>query len=120
MPATTSTLPLSEPLLLRHDADGIATLTLNRPQQRNALSIGLMGALQDELDRIKGDRAAKVVVLAAAGPGFCAGHDLREMRANRGRQAYEALFAQCSRLMLSIVKLPQLVIAKVHGIAAAA
>jgi enoyl-CoA hydratase/carnithine racemase len=111
---------LSEPLLLRHDAAGIATLTLNRPQQRNALSVGLMGALQEELDRIEVDRAVKVVVLAAAGPGFCAGHDLREMRANPGRQAYEALFAQCSRLMLSIVKLPQLVIAKVHGTAAAA
>ncbi len=108
------------PILLREDADGIATLTLNRPQQRNALSVALMTALQDEFDRIKADRSVKVVVLAAAGPGFCAGHDLREMRANPGRQAYEALFAQCSRLMTAIVALPQLVIAKVHATAAAA
>jgi len=119
-----SALPQSQaepaPILLRSDADGIATLTLNRPQQRNALSVGLMAALQDELDRIAADRAVKVVVIAATGPGFCAGHDLREMRANPGRPAYEALFAQCSRLMTSIVRLPQVAIAKVHATAAAA
>src|SRR5262245_50887035 len=101
-----SAAPPPEPVLLRQDADGIAILTLNRPQQRNALSVGLMTTLQEELDRIKADRSVQVVILAAAGPGFCAGHDLREMRANPGRQAYEALFAQCSRLMLSIVTLP--------------
>ena len=112
--------PALEPLLLRHDRDGVATLTLNRPAQRNALSVGLMTALQDELDRIKDDTSAKVVVIAAAGPGFCGGHDLKEMRANPGRQAYEALFAQCSKLMLSITRLPKPVIARVHGIAAAA
>ncbi len=109
-----------EPLVLRVDKDGVATLTLNRPSQRNALSIGLMTALQAELDAIAKDRAVKVVVIAGAGPGFCGGHDLKEMRANPGRQAYEALFAQCSRLMLSITKLPQPVIARVHAIAAAA
>lgn len=110
----------SEPLVLRRDERGIATLTLNRPAQRNALSIALMTALQAELDRIKDDRSVKIVVIAAAGPGFCGGHDLKEMRANPGRQAYEALFAQCSRLMMSIVRLPQPVIARVHAVAAAA
>lgn len=106
--------------MVRQDERGIATLTLNRPAQRNALSIALMTALQAEFDRIKEDRSVKVVVIAAAGPGFCGGHDLKEMRANPGRQAYEALFAQCSRLMMSIVRLPQPVIARVHAVAAAA
>jgi enoyl-CoA hydratase/carnithine racemase len=106
--------------LLRHDEDGIATLTLNRPEQRNALSVATMTALQDALDAIAKDRSVKVVVLAGAGPGFCAGHDLRELRANPGKQYYEAVFAQCSRMMMSIVKLPQPVIARVHGIATAA
>jgi enoyl-CoA hydratase/carnithine racemase len=108
------------PLLLRDDRDGVATLTMNRPAQRNALSVGLMTALQDELDRIRDDASVKVVVIAGAGPGFCGGHDLKEMRATPGRQAYEALFAQCSKLMLTITRLPKPVIAKVHAVAAAA
>lgn len=107
-------------LVLRDDRDGVATLTLNRPAQRNALSVALMSALQAELDTIAQDRAIKVVVIAGAGPGFCGGHDLKEMRANPGRQAYQALFAQCSRLMMSIVHLPKPVIARVHAVAAAA
>ena len=110
----------AEPLLLRRDEDGIAFLTLNRPAQRNALSVALMDAAQGAIDAIARDAKVKVVVIAGAGPGFCAGHDLKEMRANPGRQHYEALFAQCSRLMTSIVKLPKPVIARVHGIAAAA
>jgi len=110
----------AEPLLLRHDRDGVATLTLNRPAQRNALSVGLMAALQAELEAIASDKAVKVVVIAGAGPGFCGGHDLKEMRATPKRQAYEALFAQCSKLMLSITRLPQPVIARVHAVAAAA
>ncbi|HWI29337.1 MAG TPA: enoyl-CoA hydratase [Stellaceae bacterium] len=110
----------SEAVLLRQDRDGIARLTLNRPAQRNALSVELMGALQEALDAIARDRKVKLVVISANGPGFCAGHDLREMRANPGRQHYEALFARCSRLMVSLTKLPQPVIARVHGIAAAA
>jgi enoyl-CoA hydratase/carnithine racemase len=79
-----------------------------------------MGSLQESLDAIAGDPAVRVVVIAGAGPAFCAGHDLREIRANPGRAQYEALFAQCSRLMLSIMHLPKPVIARVHGVATAA
>ena len=108
------------PILLRADADGVATLTLNRPAARNALSQALMAALHEQIEEIADDRGVKVVVIAGAGPAFCAGHDLKEMRANPGREAYERLFRQCSRLMLAITKLPKPVIAKVHGIATAA
>ncbi len=108
------------PVLLRADADGVATLTLNRPAARNALSTRLMAHLHEQLEEIAEDRSVKVVVIAANGPGFCAGHDLKEMRANPGREAYERLFRQCSRLMLAITTLPKPVIARVHGIATAA
>jgi len=111
---------LSDAVLLRQDRDGVAWLTLNRPGQRNALSVGLMDALQTELDAIAAASDTRVVVIAGAGPAFCAGHDLREIRANPGRVSYEALFAQCARLMLSIVRLPKPVIARVHGVATAA
>lgn len=110
----------AEPILKRADAGDVATLILNRPAARNALSVGLMGALQDALDAIAKDRAIKVVIIGAEGPAYCAGHDLKEVRAHPGRAAYEALFAQCSRLMRSIVALPQPVIAKVQGFAYAA
>src|SRR5579862_9835290 len=109
-----------EPLVLRRDTDGIVWLTLNRPAARNALSVSLMGELQAALDAAANDAGARVVVIAGAGPGFCAGHDLRELRANSGRQYYEAVFAQCARLMTSIVRLPKPVIARVHGVATAA
>ena len=113
------------PLVLREDRGGVATLTLNRPDQLNALSEGLMRALQRALDRIAADDRVKVVVLRGAGRAFCAGHDLREMQGARaaddgGREAYQALFAQCSRLMSTLPRLPQPVIAEVHGIATAA
>lgn len=111
---------MSEDILLRDDRDGVARLTLNRPAQRNALSVGLMAALQDALGAIAEDATVKVVVIAANGPGFCAGHDLKEVRANPGQSNYAALFDQCSRLMTSIVNLPKPVIARVHGIATAA
>jgi|SRR5579859_707350 len=113
---------MAEPgaILLRDDADGIATLTLNRPDQRNALSVGLMTALEAALDGIAEDPAVRIVILAAAGPAFCAGHDLREIRADQRREAYEALFAQCSRLMLKLVRLAKPVIAQVQGVATAA
>ena len=112
--------PADDAILLRQDADGIARLTLNRPAARNALSVALMDALQSALDGVARDDKIKVVVIAANGPGFCAGHDLREMRANPGRQHYEAVFKQCARLMTAIVRLPKPVIARVHGIATAA
>ncbi|WP_428536927.1 enoyl-CoA hydratase [Rhodopila sp.] len=107
-------------ILLRHDSDHIATLTLNRPDARNALSIGLMQALDDELSAIAEDRTVKVVIIAGNGSAFCAGHDLRELRATPTRAAYEAVFALCSRLMQRIVGLPKPVIARVHGVATAA
>jgi enoyl-CoA hydratase/carnithine racemase len=106
--------------LLRSDADGICTLTLNRPAQRNALSIGLMEAISAELDRIKADPAVRVVIVTGAGPAFCAGHDLKELRANPSREHYEKTFALCSAMMLRITALPQPVIAAAHGIATAA
>jgi len=112
--------PADDAILLRQDADGIAKLTLNRPAARNALSMALMDALQCALDAIARDDTVKAVVIAANGPGFCAGHDLREMRANPGRQHYEAVFKQCVRLMTAIVRLPKPVIARVHGVATAA
>ncbi|PKO83025.1 MAG: enoyl-CoA hydratase [Betaproteobacteria bacterium HGW-Betaproteobacteria-11] len=106
--------------LLRHDADGIVTLTLNRPAQFNALSEGLLMALQRELDAIAGDGAMRVVVIAGAGKAFCAGHDLKEMRRNHEQVYLRRLFGRISQLMLSIGRLPQPVIARVHGIATAA
>ena len=110
---------MPDPLLLRRDEAGIAFLTLNRPDARNALSSPLMAALEDALDAIEHDPAVRVTVLAGAGPAFCAGHDLRELRA-MGRQGHAGLFAQCSRLMQRITSLRVPVIARVHGIATAA
>jgi len=110
----------SDALVLRNDADGIATLTLNRPNQYNALSKAMLTALQLELDKIALDCSVRVVILAAQGKAFCAGHDLKEMRANRTEAFCNALFQQCGELMLSISRLPQPVIARVQGIATAA
>ena len=106
--------------LIRHDSNHVATLTLNRPAARNALSMGLMEALDSQLAAIADDQTIHVVVLAANGPAFCAGHDLREIRGTPTREAYEAVFALCSRLMQRIVRLPKPVIAQVHGVATAA
>src|SRR6266849_26171 len=110
----------NEPLLLEALADGVLRLVLNRPAARNALSVGLMAALAQALDRAAVDQACRVVVIAGAGPAFCAGHDLRELRADNSREAFERVFAQCNELMLQIVHLPKPVIAEVHGIATAA
>ncbi len=107
-------------LVLRDHRDGVAWLTMNRPAARNALSVGLMTALENALAAAGADPAARVVVIGGAGPAFCAGHDLREMRQTPERAAYEALFAQCSRLMLGIMHLPKPVIARVHGVETAA
>jgi enoyl-CoA hydratase/carnithine racemase len=107
------------PVLLRRDEGGVATLTLNRPEARNALSRALMTALEAELEAISCDTEVKVVVLGGSGPAFCSGHDLKELRAESTRPAFEALFAQCSRLMLAITRLPKPVIARVQGVATA-
>lgn len=109
-----------DPILHRRDQDAVAWLTLNRPTARNALSLALMEALDAELQQVADDPATNVVVLAGAGPAFCAGHDLRELRATPTRETCEATFALCSRLMQRIVRLPKPVIARVHGVATAA
>lgn len=108
------------PVLLESCEAGVLRLTMNRPQARNALSEALMAALTDALGRAANEPRVRVVVLAGAGPAFCAGHDLREIRTDRRRETYERLFAQCSELMLAIVGLPKPVIAEVHGVATAA
>jgi enoyl-CoA hydratase/carnithine racemase len=107
-------------LLSQRDARGVVTLTLNRPQAFNALSEALLEALQTELERLAADETLRAVVIAGAGKAFCAGHDLREMRAQPSADYYERLFAQCGRMMLSIQRLPVPVIARVHGLATAA
>ncbi len=109
-----------EAILLREDRDGIATLTLNRPEQFNALSGELLERMQGELDALAQDAGVRVVVIAALGRGFCAGHDLKEIRALGTQERIEALFSKCSKVMTSIVSLPQPVIAKVHATATAA
>ena len=118
MPSTPD--PFLEPVLRREDRDGIATLTMNRPQQMNLLTAGMLAALQDALDSIGKNPGIRVVVLAATGKGFCAGHDLKEIRELREQPKITALFEQCSRMMMTIQNLPQPVIAKVQGAAAAA
>ncbi|MCL2346004.1 MAG: enoyl-CoA hydratase [Desulfobulbus sp.] len=110
-----------EPFILRHDRDdGLTTLTLNRPGQFNSLSKAMLNAFQAELDAIAASEAVRVVVVAGAGRAFCAGHDLKEMRANHDQAFMQALFTQCGHLMQTIGRLPQPVIARVHGIATAA
>ena len=110
-----------DPLVLcATDERGVVTLTLNRPEAFNALSEGLLEALQAALDRVAADESARVVVIAAAGKAFCAGHDLKEMRAEPSQAYYERLFAQCGRMMMTVQQLPVPVVARVHGIATAA
>lgn len=106
--------------LIRHERDGVTTLQLNRPLQMNALSEDLLSALQHQLDMLRSDADVRCVVITGAGPAFCAGHDLREMRAQPRLSYYQALFARCSRVMQGIQALPVPVIARVHGIATAA
>ena len=109
-----------EPLILREDAGGVATLTLNRPAQFNAINGAMLTALQSALDAIAGDAVVRVVVLAGAGRAFCPGHDLKEMLANSNAAFIGDLFRRCCDVMLSLQRLPQPVIGKVHGIATAA
>ncbi len=108
------------PLVVTDRRDGIATITLNRPAQYNALSEDLLVALQSELDALIADDSLRCVVLAAAGKAFCAGHDLREMHAMADEARLRALFARCSTVMKSLRAVPVPVIAQVQGVAAAA
>ncbi|SCC93669.1 putative Enoyl-CoA hydratase [Thiomonas sp. X19] len=114
-------LQAQPPLVLNtRDARGVVTLTLNRPQAFNALSDALLGALQAEIDALQGDSSARVVIIQGAGRAFCAGHDLKEMRAEPSAEKSSDLFERCSKVMLGLLALPQPVIARVHGIATAA
>jgi len=110
----------AQPLVLRTEAGGIATLTLNRPAQFNAINGALLAELQAALDAIAADATVRVVVIAGAGRAFCPGHDLKELLANSNEAFVGDLFRRCCDVMLSIQRLPQPVIAKVHGIATAA
>lgn len=116
-----SAVPQSEqPILLREQREGICTLTMNRPQQMNLLTAEMLSALQSAFNEIASDQKVRVVILAGAGKGFCAGHDLKEIRALKEQPKIAALFGQCSRVMQAIGALPQPVIARVQGAAAAA
>lgn len=112
---------MDEPMLL-HDRDerGVVTLTLNRPQSFNALSEGMLAALGEAFEKLAADDSVRVVVIGASGKAFCAGHDLKEMRAEPSLEYYQRLFAQCTAVMMAIQRLPVPVIARVHGIATAA
>ena len=110
----------NEPLVIRENAGSVVTLTLNSPKQFNALSVELLTAMQAQLDNIAQDTTIQVLVIAANGKAFCAGHNLKEMRANPDEAFQRALFEQCSQMMLTINRMPQVVIAKVEGIATAA
>jgi enoyl-CoA hydratase/carnithine racemase len=118
MNAANDTAP--EPLVLAETRDGVCTLTLNRGDRFNPLSRAMIAALEAELDRLAADREARAVVVAANGRGFCAGHDLKELRAHPDAAWQRELFDACSRMMLKLTQLPQPVIARVHGIATAA
>ena len=107
-------------VLRREGAEGITTVTLNRPAQYNALSEDLLSTLQSVLSDIASDSSVRVLILAGAGKAFCAGHDLREMRGTPDETYYQELFRQCSEVMLAMVQLPQPIIARVHGMATAA
>ncbi len=116
---------MAEDILLRADEGAIATLTLNNPERLNALSDAMLDALEAELAALAGDGRIRAVILRGAGRAFCAGHDLREMTAARqaedgGRARFQALFEKCARVMMAVTRLPQPVVAEVHGIAAAA
>ena len=110
----------NEPLVIRENAGNVVTLTLNSPKQFNALSVELLTAMQAQLNDITQDTSIQVLVIAANGKAFCAGHNLKEMRANPDEAFQRALFEQCSQMMLTINRMPQVVIAKVEGIATAA
>jgi enoyl-CoA hydratase/carnithine racemase len=120
IPSPTPLSPAGSELLHVRDARGVHTLTLNTPATFNALSEAMLTALQHALDLVRQDSGARAVVIAANGKAFCAGHNLKEMRATPDLAYYQALFARCSREMLSIQGLPVPVIARVQGLATAA
>src|SRR3569623_1255805 len=111
---------ITDAVLYERDARGVITLTMNRPATFNSLSEEMLAAMQAALDRVKDDREARAVIIAGAGKAFCPGHNLKEMSDTPSLEYYQQLFDQCSRVMLSIRKLPVTVIARVHGIATAA
>jgi len=111
---------MNEPLLLKSVTAGVATLTLNRPDQFNALSEELLAALQGTLESLSANEDVRVVVIAGAGKAFCAGHDLKQMRAHHDKEYMRGLFRQCGKVMTTITRMPQPVIARVHGVATAA
>ena len=116
-----TTLVAGEPFVLTTVENGVTTLTLNRPQRFNPLSSQMIAAIQAELDAIASDASVRVVILAAEGKGFCAGHDLKEMRAHTEDKGWQqGLFDACSRMMITLTEIPQPVIARVQGIATAA
>ena len=108
------------PILMREDKDGVATLTLNRPAQFNSLSEEMLTELQAAFDAIAADKSVRAVVIAGAGKAFCAGHDLKQMRANHSKAYMQKLFKQCGKVMMTITEMPQPVIARIHGIGTAA
>jgi enoyl-CoA hydratase/carnithine racemase len=120
--AATNAGTIADPPLVVHSRDerGVVTLTLNRPASFNALGSDMLDALQGHFAALASDDSARVVVLAATGKAFCAGHDLREMRADPSQAYYEELFSRCAGIMVAIQRLPVPVIARVHGIATAA
>ncbi|MEE2981480.1 MAG: enoyl-CoA hydratase [Pseudomonadota bacterium] len=118
--ASNTAAATNQPILLREDSGGVCTLTLNRPAEFNALSEAMLGCLQDSFDAIAEDPSVRVVVLAARGKAFCAGHDLKEMRARPDQDYYTNLFKKCGRMMVTMTHLPQPVIARVQGVATAA
>ncbi len=110
----------NELVLLHKDGAGVYNLTLNRPDNFNALSADMIGAVQAALDTVAADTASRAVVIAATGKAFCPGHNLKDMAANPSLAFYQTLFAQCSKMMVSIARLPVPVVARVHGLATAA
>jgi enoyl-CoA hydratase/carnithine racemase len=117
---STQTSVQDDPYVIRSDQHGITTLTLNRASQFNALSQAMIAALQAQLDAIAAETGVRVLVIAGAGKAFCAGHDLKEMRANHHKSFMQDLFRRCGKMMLTLTRMPQPVIARVHGIATAA
>jgi len=116
-----ATLTAEKPFVVTTRTSGVATLTLNRAERFNPLSSQMIAALHGELTAIATDSSVRVVILAAGGNGFCAGHDLKEMRAHSGDETWQdKLFSDCSKMMIALTELPQPVIARVHGIATAA